>query len=145
MADEPDDGLAHLNNLDVTWGFDLDAFLQERAHQAPAAGDDGEGTAKTMDSSQWGAVDASSAPAGRAETVETMGLSQGGVVAASSVPAGRAESSSGASAASGTDQGNGEDPPVVLSGRATHELSSWGRLPARVWGPTRGQNQRLEG
>ena len=49
-------------------------------------------------------------------------LSQGGAVAASSVPTGRAESDSGASAASGTDQGNGEDPPAVLSGRAAHEL-----------------------
>ena len=29
VVDEPDDGLAHLNDLDVTWGFDLAAFLQE--------------------------------------------------------------------------------------------------------------------
>ena len=76
-----------------------------------------------MRSSQGGAVDASSAPAGRAETVETIGSSQGGVDA-SSVPTGRAETDSGASAASSTDQGNGEDPPAVLSGRAAHELSS---------------------
>ena len=44
-----------------------------------------------MDSSQGGAIDASSVPAGRAETVETTDLSQGGAVNASSVPAGRAE------------------------------------------------------
>ena len=63
VLDEPDDGLARLNDLDVTWGFDLDAFLQERAQQAPAAGDAGDGTANTMDSSQGGAVDTPSAPA----------------------------------------------------------------------------------
>ena len=48
---------------------------------------------------------------------------------ASLVPAGRVESDLGASAASGTDQGNGGDPPAVLSGRAAHDLSSWRRLP----------------
>ena len=79
-----------------------------------------------MDSTQEGAVDTSSGPAGRAETVETMDSPQGGAVDASSVPAGRAESDSDASAASGTDQENGENPPAVLSGRGTHELSSWG-------------------
>ena len=143
--DELDDDLVHLNDLDLTWGFDLDAVLQERAQQAPAADDAGDGTAETMDSSQGGAVDPSSAPAGRAETVETTGSSQGRAVDASSVPAGRAESDSGASAASGTDQGNGEDPPAVLSGRAAHELSSWGRLPETERGRTRVQSQRLKG
>ena len=63
---------------------------------------------------------------------------------ASSVPAGRAESDSDASVASGTDQGNGEDPSALLSGRAAHELSSWGRLPPTVMGRTRDQNQRLQ-
>ena len=72
-------------------------------------------------------MDASSAPAGRAETVEMMGSSQGGAVDACSVPAGRVESGSGASTASGTDQGNYKDLPTVLSGRSAHELSSWGR------------------
>ena len=57
---------------------------------------------------------------------------------------GRAESDSGASAASGTDQGNGDDPPAVLSGRAAHELSSWGRLFPAVRGRTRDQRQHLE-
>ena len=61
-----------------------------------------------------------------------------------SVPAGRAESGSDASAASITDQGNGKGPPTVLSGRAAHELSSWGRLPPTVMGRTRGQSQRLQ-
>ena len=73
MVDELDNGLARLNDLDVTWGFDLDAFLQERAQQAPAVC----GTAETLCSSQRGAADASSAPAGTAETVDTMGSSQG--------------------------------------------------------------------
>ena len=27
VVDELDDGLTNLNGLDVTWGFDLDAFL----------------------------------------------------------------------------------------------------------------------
>lgn len=145
VVDELDDGLARLNDLDLTWGFDLDAFLEERAQQAPAAGDAGDGTAETMGSSRGGAVDASSAPVGRVETAETMGSSQGGAVDASSVPAGRAESDPGEAPASDTDQGNGEDPPAVLSGRAAHELSSWGWLPATVRGRTRAQSQRLEG
>ena len=89
-------------------------------------------------------MDASTGPAGRAETVETIDSSQGGVDA-SSVPAGRTESDMGASAASGTDQGSGEDPPAVLSGRGAHELSSWGRLPATARGRNRGQSQRLDG
>ena len=58
--------------------------------------------------------------------------------------AGRAESDSSTSAASGTDQGNGDDPPAVLSGREAHELSSWGWLPPTVMGRTRGQSQRLQ-
>ena len=137
------------------------AFLQERAPQASAAGDAGDGTAQTMGSCEGGAVDASSAPAGSAETVETLGSSERGVdvssaptgkaeivektgscqggVGASSVPAERAESNPGASAASGTDQENGDVPPAVQSGRAAYELSRWGRLPATVRGRTRGQ------
>ena len=63
---------------------------------------------------------------------------------ASSVPAGRAESGLDASAAFGTDQGNGEGPPAFLLGRAAHELSSWERLPLTVMGRTRGQSQRLQ-
>ena len=168
IMDEQDEGLDRLTELDVTWGFDLHAFLRERSQETPAAGDASDGTvermdssqgstmdassvpagraetAETMDSSQGGRMDASSVPAGRAETVETIDSSQGGAVDASSVPAERDESDSGASAASGTDQGNGDDPPAVLSGRAAHELSSWGRLPQAVRGRTRSQGQRLQ-
>ena len=164
VMDEQDDGLARLTDLDVTWEFDLHAFLrersqatpaagnagylhaclQERSQEAPVTGDAGDRTAETMDSSQGDAVDASSVPAGRAETVETMDSSQGGAVDASSVPAGRAKNGSDASAASSTDQGNGEGPPAVPSGRAAHDLSSWGRLSPTEMGRTRGQNQRLQ-
>ena len=55
------------NNLDVTWGCDLDAFLQERRRQAPASGDASDGKFGMISSSQGGAVDAFSAPAGRAK------------------------------------------------------------------------------
>ena len=89
--DDQDEDLARLIDLDVTWGFDRHVFLQERSQEAPVAGDAGDGTAETMDSSQGGAVDASSVPAGRAETVETMDSSEGSAVDASSVPAGKAE------------------------------------------------------
>ena len=73
----------------------------------------GRGETETRGSPQGGTVDASSAPAGRAER-ETRGLSQGGAVDASSVPIGRAESNLSAASTSDTDQGNGEDPPVVI-------------------------------
>ena len=166
MVEEQDGGLDRLNDLDVTWGFDLHAFLRERSQETPAAGDAGDGTAETIDSSQGGAVDASSVPEGRVETVDMMYSSQGGAVDASSVPtgraetvetmdssqggavdaslfqAGRAESDSGASAASGIDQENGDDPPAVLSGRAA--LSRWGRLTPTVRGRARSQRQHLE-
>ena len=97
-----DDGLAHSNDLDATWGFDLDEFLQERAQPAPAAGEAGDGTAETMGSSQRGALDALS------------------------VPAGRAEGDPGAASASYTSQGNGEDPPAVLSGQHTSSAATGG-------------------
>ena len=46
MVDELDGSLAHLNDLDVAWGFDLDSFLQEPEQQAPpAAGEARDGTA----------------------------------------------------------------------------------------------------
>ena len=93
--DEQDQGLDRLTDLDVTWGFDLRAFLRkrsqetpaagdagdlhvflrERSQETPAAGDTGDETVEFVVSCQRGAVDASSVPAGRAETVETMGLS----------------------------------------------------------------------
>ena len=86
VMDEKDEDLARLTDLDVAWGFDLHAFMRERSQETPAAGDAGDlraclrehsqealvagdagdGTAETMDSSQGGAIDASSVPAGRA-------------------------------------------------------------------------------
>ena len=62
-----------------------------------------------------------------------------------SVPAGTPESDPGAASVSDTGQGNGEDPPAILSGRRAHELSSWGRLPPTVRSRARSQSQRLEG
>ena len=108
---EQDQGLAHLTDLDMTWGFDLHAFvpdrsqetpaagdvgdlhacLQERLREAPVDGDAGDKTVETMDSSREGAVDTTSLPAGRAETVETIDSPQESAVDATSVPAGTAE------------------------------------------------------
>ena len=47
VADDVIDDLAHVNHLDLTWGYFLDAFLRERAQQAPAARGVGEWTAQT--------------------------------------------------------------------------------------------------
>lgn len=121
VVDKLDDGLTRLNDLELTWGFDVDAVLGEGAQQAPATADAGDGTAETMPSSQEGAVDIFSVPA---ETAERD-------------PRGTSASDSG--------QRNGEDPLAVLSGREAHELSSWERLSATGRNRTRGQNQRLEG
>ena len=41
VGDELDDGLAQVNDLDVTWGFDMDAFMQERTYQVLVAGEAG--------------------------------------------------------------------------------------------------------
>ena len=68
MTDEQDIGVDRLTDLDVAWRFDLHAFLRERSQETPAAGDAGDGTTETMDSSQGRAVDASSVPAGRGES-----------------------------------------------------------------------------
>ena len=35
VVDEQDDGLARLNDLRVTWGFNMHAILPERAHRRP--------------------------------------------------------------------------------------------------------------
>ena len=144
--DEHGGGLDNLNDLDVAWGFDLHALLQERLQEAPAAGDAGDETLHTIDLSQAGAVDASSVPAGRAETVETVNSSQEGAVDASSVPAGRAESDSGELEAFSTDQENVEDPPVGQSERKTHGVSRQAHrgvfaVSSTVRGRTRGKNQ----
>ena len=103
----------------------------------------GRAESQTRGSSQGGAVDASSGPAERGES-EKIGSSHGRAVDASSVPAGRAESDPGEAPASDTDQGNGEDPPAVLSGRAAHELSSWGWL-RNSKGPDSGSEPTLGG
>ena len=173
VVDELDDDLAHLNDLDATWSFDLNAFLQERREQVPITGDAGDASdasdekAETIGSSQGRVVDASSAPAGRAESEtigssqrgamdafsaprgraesDTIGSSQGGAVDASSVPAERAESGVRAASISGIGQGNGEDLHPVLSERGAHGPSDWGLLLAKVRGRTWGQTQRLEG
>ena len=117
--------------------------MQESRHQALAAGDADDGKAKTIGSSQGGAVDASSAPARRAGS-ETIGSPRGGKVDASSAPAEKAEND--LSAASTFDQGNAEISPAVLPGREQDKLSDWGRPPVAVQGrTTRGQSRRLEG
>ena len=92
VMDEQDEGLARLTDLDVTWVFDLHAFLraclqktraagdagdlhaclQERSQEAPVAGDAGDGIAETMSSSQGGAVDASPVPAGRLRRISSL-------------------------------------------------------------------------
>ena len=115
--DEQDEDLARLTDLDVTWGFDQHACLQERSQEAPVAGDAGNGTAETTDSAQGGAVDASSVLAGRVETVETMDSSQGGAVSAASIPAGDDERDSGALAATAPTKGTTMIPPQSCRGR----------------------------
>ena len=88
-------------------------------------------------------MDASSVPAGRAES-ETRGSSQGGVVDASSAPAGRAESET-----RGSSQEGAVDASLAPAGRAESEtrgLSQGGAVhtsaPAgRVESETRGSSQ----
>ena len=113
--------------------------MRERRQQAPDAGDTGDGKAETIGSSQGGAVDASSTPAGSAES-ETKGSSQWGVVNASSAPTGSAESKTrgssqesapaergerdlNAASTPGMDQGDVEDLPAVLSRREARKPS----------------------
>ena len=84
VMDEQDEVLNRLTDLDVTWRVGLHAFSWGRSQETPVAGNAGDRTVKTMDSSQGGAVDASSVPAWRAETVETMDTSQGGTMPARS-------------------------------------------------------------
>ena len=90
-------------------------------------------------------MDTLAVPTVRVETVKTVDTSQGDAVDASSVQAGRAEKNSGASLASGIVPGNGDDHLAILSGKAGHELSSWGSPPPTVMGRTRGRSQRLRG
>ena len=104
----------------------------------------GRAESETRGPSQGGVVGASSAPAGRAESEARCSI-YGCTVDASLAPAGRAENDLSAASTPGTDQGNREDPPAVLSGRAAHELSDLGRPPVTVRGRIRGRNQRLRG
>lgn len=60
-------------------------------------------------------------------------------MAAASASAGRAELNYGEASTSDPDQGSGEDPLTVVSGRVADELTSWDRLPATVRGQTRDQ------
>lgn len=92
MVDELNDDLPYLNDLDVTWGFYLDAVLQEGTQQALAAGNATDGIAETIGSSEGGAVDASLAQVGKARTAEIIGSSQGSAADASSATEGMDES-----------------------------------------------------
>ena len=104
--DEKDEDVARLTDLDVRWGFDLTAALRERSQETPAAGDAGDLHACLQENLQEAPVAGNSGDG----TAETMGSSEGGAVNASSLPAGRAESGSDAWAASGTDRGKSERP-----------------------------------
>lgn len=70
VVDQQGDGLAPFNDLDMTWGLDLDLFIQELEQQAPALSEDGDGIADAIDSSQRSAFDPSSAPMARADKAE---------------------------------------------------------------------------
>lgn len=108
-VDERDGDLGHMNDLNVARWFGLDTGLPERAQEANAAGDACNRTCETIGSSQAGAVDAPSA---------LEGIVDGDPSAAST---------------SDTDEGDGEDPPAVLSRRSAHELSDcWERPPATL-------------
>lgn len=140
VVDEMDDGLVHVNDLELTWGFDLEGVVRgvRPADAWTATGGAGYGATYTMGSSPGGAVDSPSAPVERVETAETMGSFQGGAVVASSAPVGRVETAEtmvsyqggavdaspvpvgmyggdqGEASASATGKGNDEHPPAVL-------------------------------
>ena len=118
--------------------------MQERAQQTPVAGNAGDGTVETMGSSQ-GVWWTPPRPRQGGSKQSRRWVRLKGAWTPLRSPQGGPKATRGASAASGTDQRDGEDPPAVLSGRAAHELSSWGRLPATLRGRTRGQSQRLDG
>ena len=78
-------------------------------------------------------MDASSVPAGRAQTIEAMDSYQGGAVDTSSAPAGKIESDSGASGTSGVDQENGDDPPAVCREGWLTSLVAGDVYPRQYW------------
>lgn len=92
--------MAELDDLDVTWRFGLTVFSREPSQQAPAAGDAGDGTAKTPGLSQGGAVDA---PLTTAERVDS-------------------DPDPNAASIPGTGQGYGEGHP--LSGRTVRFMGT---------------------
>ena len=47
--DEQEGGVDFLNDLDVTWGFDLHAVWRQRSQETTDAGDAGDGAVETMD------------------------------------------------------------------------------------------------
>ena len=64
---------------------------------------------------------------------------------ASSVPAGRAESDSGVSSASGTDQENGKDPPGGPAGEGSLRAQQLGTAPRDSKGPDPGSEPNPTG
>ena len=67
-----DDHLSQRNDVGVPLRLGLNARSQERTRQTLAAGDAGDGTAETMNSSQGGAVGTLSARGMRAETLDIL-------------------------------------------------------------------------
>ena len=92
LVDEVMDDLAHPDDFDVTWVFDVDVFVQECLQQASVVNGADDETADTTDPSKGGTIDIPSVPAGRVD--------------------------SAANTASTTDQGRDVGLPAVMSRRA---------------------------
>ena len=103
------------NDLEVTWGLDFDAFLLERTKQSPNSGGVGGGTGETIGPSEEGH---DGRPLG---------------------PIREGDDDLSWSSTADTNQGHGDDPPMILSGetRANRPL---GTPPTAVRGRTRGLN-----
>lgn len=72
VVDELGYDLAQLDDLNVVWECDLDAFLRERTQHVSATGDADDGIHETMCPSEWGAVDTPWTLAGRADNDSTV-------------------------------------------------------------------------
>ena len=149
MMGEQDEELARLTDLDVTWGFDLHAFSRDRSQETPAAGDAGDLHACLQERPQeapvagecWRRNSRDDGFVSRGRGIRLFGPGREGRNSRDDIfvsrgrdgrllgPGREGQYNSDASAAPGTDQGNREGPPAVLSGRPAQELSSWGRLP----------------